>query len=314
MWWRYGDAAVRLLLLDPNPLLAVASVVVSVAAFLLAAARWRGLIALSGEPVSLWPLAWARAAGVTLSSLLPAVKFVGDGLRILCATGQGIAAPVAIATVAIDRILELGASVGFGCFYTATLVHAGVHDARQALASVIAALAVLVVGVWYAVRRLREGRGVISAFAYAAGLDRLPLVHRSLGAVEAAEGVANGIVANHRRLLSLFGLGIAANACHFLEHFVLLRAFGLPSSPFYVIAAIVAAEVARSVPVPAAIGAMEGAEVWLFSLLGYPPDVGLAVGLVFRLREMLWLLPGGVYLIARAFRPAGDDSGAFAAV
>jgi hypothetical protein len=51
--------------------------------------------------------------------------------------------------------------------------------------------------------------------------------------------------------------------------------------------------------------------VWLFALLGHPPDVGLAVGLALRLREMVWLLPGAAYLVTRGLRTANDDSGAF---
>src|SRR4030095_13171013 len=42
-----------------------------------------------------------------------------------------------------------------------------------------------------------------------------------------------------------------------------------------------------------------GAEMWIFSRLGYPPEVGLAVGLAVRLRELVWMLPGLLYLTAR---------------
>jgi hypothetical protein len=34
--------------------------------------------------------------------------------------------------------------------------------------------------------------------------------------------------------------------------------------------------------------------------LGHPPEVGLAVGLAVRLRELVWVLPGLVYLAGRA--------------
>ena len=33
-------------------------------------------------------------------------------------------------------------------------------------------------------------------------------------------------------------------------------------------------------------------------MLGYPTEVGLAVGLAVRLRELLWMAPGVVYLLA----------------
>ena len=45
---------------------------------------------------------------------------------------------------------------------------------------------------------------------------------------------------------------------------------------------------------------LEGAQVWLFGLLGYSSDVGLAVGLAVRLRELAWLLPGLLYLLGNS--------------
>ena len=51
-------------------------------------------------------------------------------------------------------------------------------------------------------------------------------------------------------------------------------------------------------PIPAGVGVLEGAQVWIFQMLGYPTEVGLAVGLAVRLRELLWMAPGVVYLLA----------------
>jgi len=63
-----------------------------------------------------------------------------------------------------------------------------------------------------------------------------------------------------------------------------------------VVAAIFATGAAHSLPVPAAVGALEGSQMWLFTILGHPPAVGLAVGLAVRLREVVWAIPGFVYL------------------
>lgn len=313
VWQRYGDTAVRLLSVRPRADLLLASFACGVLAFVVFVVRWRQLLAAAGQPIGLAPLAWFRAAGATLSALVPSGKLVGEPLRMLLAVRHGVSVAAALATVAVDRTLEFGASAPFACLYTGVLVGAGVHEANRAFVSVTMGTIALAIGAAVAVRRLRLGRGVVSAFARAARLDRLRVVRDGLGVVEEAEAVTVGLVGDRGRVLRWFALGMLANAANFFEYQLLLLAFGLPSSPFHVVAAIVAAEVSRSVPVPAAIGALEGAEVWLFSLLGFPPDVGLAVGLALRLREMLWLLPGGVYLLARGLRAAGDDSGAFVA-
>src|SRR5262249_35765481 len=81
---------------------------------------------------------------------------------------------------------------------------------------------------------------------------------------------------------------------------LLLSAFGLPGGPLATVGAVFATGAAHSLPVPAAVGTLEGAQMFLFGTLGYAPEVGLAVGLAVRLRELGWLAPGLVDLLTRA--------------
>ena len=68
------------------------------------------------------------------------------------------------------------------------------------------------------------------------------------------------------------------------------------------VAAIFATGAAHMLPIPAGIGVLEGANMWLFQMLGYPTEVGLAVGLAARLRELIWMLPGVAFLLAGSLR------------
>ena len=67
-----------------------------------------------------------------------------------------------------------------------------------------------------------------------------------------------------------------------------------------IVGAIFATGAAHMLPIPAGIGVLEGASLWLFQMLGYPTEVGLAVGLAARLRELIWMLPGVIYLLSRS--------------
>lgn len=115
-------------------------------------------------------------------------------------------------------------------------------------------------------------------------------------------------MAHRRRLIVAFGVGLLANLLVILEFALLLKAFGLPSDTTAVVAAIFATGAAHMLPVPAGVGVLEGAQVWIFHMLGYSAEVGLAVGLAVRVRELLWMAPGIVYLllgsISRPFRQA----------
>jgi hypothetical protein len=114
-----------------------------------------------------------------------------------------------------------------------------------------------------------------------------------------AEDAARALVDRRADLARAFGVGIAVNLLVLAEYHLLLAAFGLPAGPLAVVAAIFATGAAHSLPVPAAVGTLEGAEMFLFGTLGHPPEVGLAVGLAVRLRELVWIAPGLAYLLVR---------------
>jgi uncharacterized membrane protein YbhN (UPF0104 family) len=213
-----------------------------------------------------------------------------------------VPAPDAIASVAADRTLEIGASAMFAAVYGTVLVQQGVPALRGAQVTAGVALIGLALGVALTVRRLRHGRGLLTDVARSVGLARFALVRNNLGTLAAAERALATLVGQPRRLVAAFAIGFAANVVVMLEYWLLLRAFGLPSGPVPVVAALFAAGAAHSLPVPAGIGVLEGGEAWLFSLLGYPADVGLAVGLAVRLREVVCTLPGIAYLGLRLVR------------
>jgi hypothetical protein len=165
------------------------------------------------------------------------------------------------------------------------------------------------VGLVIAVRRLRSGAGIVTALVRAARLDRWPVVQGQIGLLEAAENDAATLIASPRRLVVAFGVGVAVNVAVLLEYRLLLLAFDLPHEMIAVVAAIFATGAAHSLPVPAAVGILEGAETWLFTTLGHAAKVGLAVGLAVRLRELVWVVPGVIYFavggFAWLFRPSG---------
>jgi len=99
------------------------------------------------------------------------------------------------------------------------------------------------------------------------------------------------------RLGVAFAAGLLANLLVVVEFVCLFAAFDLPTTPITVVAALFATGAAHMFPVPAGVGVLEGAQMWMFEMLGYPSDVGLAVGLAVRLREVIWMLPGVVFLL-----------------
>jgi uncharacterized protein (TIRG00374 family) len=296
---RFGQPALGLLGGRVSPALLAAFTATVALAFLGYALRWRMLLAGLGAPRALGWLTAYRAAGQSLSALIPSAKLGGEPLRAYLLLRDGVPGATAIASVAVDRTLEMGAGAAFACLFAALLIQRGVPALEGAFVSVTLGAAALALGIAVSVRRLRRRSGVVTAVARATGLDRLQVVQARLDVLGEAEEAARALVAQPGRLGRAFGMGLAVNLLVLVEYHLLLAAFGLPDGPLAVVAAVFATGAAHSLPVPAAVGTLEGAQMFLFGTLGHPPEVGLAVGLAVRLRELVWIAPGLVYLLVR---------------
>jgi uncharacterized protein (TIRG00374 family) len=262
------------------------------------ALRWRVLLAGLGGNVGLGKLLAWRMAGQTVSSFVPSAKVGGDPLRAFLLARDGVPAGTAIAAVAVDRTLEIAAGAPFACLFATLLLRRGVPEVQGAFVTVSLGALGIAVGLAVAVRRLRRGAGIVTALVRSAGLDRWAIVRGQIGVLATAEAEATRLLDDPRRLAVAFAIGVGVNVIVLFEYRFLLAAFDLPHDALAVVAAIFATGAAHSLPVPAAVGILEGAETWLFTMLGHAAEVGLAVGLAVRLRELVWALPGLVYLAA----------------
>ena len=299
---RYGEPAVALLRESPSAPLLTAFALAVAAGLAAMALRWSILLGGLGCHLGAGRLAASRAAGHSVSSLIPSAKLGGEPLRAWLAVQHHVATPQAIASVAADRTLEMGANLMFAAVFATVLAQQGVPALRGALVTLTAGGVGLVVGIVLTVRRLRRGEGLLTAVAQGTGLDRFTLVSNRMQTLSSAESALGLLAGQPGRLAVCFAIGLVANVVVLVEYWLLLRAFGLPAVPLTVVAAIFATAAAHSMPVPGGVGVLEGGQMWLFTVLGYPPDVGLAVGLAVRLRELLWTLPGLLYLVLYTVR------------
>jgi len=294
---RFGTPAFSLLVgRRPSALLLLAFATVVALTLILDAWRWRRMLA---EPPRLLRLAAFRAAGQSLSALLPSAKLGGEPLRMYLLARTGVPGGTAIASVAVDRTVELGTSTAAACVFAMLLLRQGVPGLHGALVTLGLGALGLVTGVVLTVRRLRRGAGVVTVVVRGTRLDHFRFVQDRLGVLAEAEVGAARLAAQPRVLAIAFGAGLLSAAAALVEYHLLLAAFHLPATPIALVAAAFATGAAHALPVPAGMGVLEGAMLWLFTALGHPPAVGLAVGLVARLREVVWVLPGLLYLGAR---------------
>ena len=190
--------------------------------------------------------------------------------------------------------------------FVALLLQNGIPELESALFTILFGSVGLAIGVALAVRRLRQGVGLVSALVRRTSADRLGRVQSQMEVIESAERATVRLVEQPRRVLTAFGMGLAANLLVIAEFVCLLAAFGLPCDTLAVVAALFATGTAHMLPVPAGVGVLEGAQVWIFAMLGYPTEVGLAVGLAVRFRELVWMAPGLLYLLLRSLNASRE--------
>lgn len=69
-----------------------------------------------------------------------------------------------------------------------------------------------------------------------------------------------------------------------------------------VLAALGCVVLAHALPVPASLGALEGAQAVVFDLAGSSAGLMLVAVAVARLRDLVWTIPGALYLALRVPR------------
>lgn len=296
---RYGAGALVLLGMHPRWGPLTAFFAAAALNLMLLGGRWRGLLGSGSPRPGLVTFTLMRSAAHMLAVLIPSGKLGGDPLRAWLATRLGVPAARSVASTLADRVLEIGTTIPFSVFFAVALVQAGVPGADRAGWSVAAGSTALVVGVSWAVRRLHHGAGLVTAMVRRTGADRWPAISERMNTLIDAESALLEISRSRRRVAEAVLLGVLSNVVVLLEFWLLLRAFDLPSGPTSVIAAVFATGAAHMLPVPAGVGVLEGAQIWIFQALGHAPEVGLAVGLATRGRELLWMSPGVAYFLAQ---------------
>jgi uncharacterized protein (TIRG00374 family) len=296
----FGGPALAVLEAQPSPALLAGFLAASGAAIGSLTWRWRFVLYGSGQAPGFAPLLLFRSAGHALAVLVPSGKVGGDPLRVWLLTRAGVAPGEAIASVAVDRTLEAASTAPFGVLFAALLLQHGIPGLERAFFTLALGAIALGLGIAIAARRLRRGAGLVTALAGATKLGRLRVVESQQHVLLAAETAAARLVGQPARMRGALLAGIGTNLLVVLEFALLFAALGLPTRPIALVAAIFATGAAHTLPIPAGLGALEGAQMWLFGMLGYPAHVGLAAAFAARLRDLLWMLPGLLYLLGRS--------------
>ncbi len=261
-----------------------ALIALNLAILWLFALRWWWLLRVAGHPVPWRRLTAYRVAAFSVSYFTPGSQFGGEPLQVWALWKQeNIPAVEALASVGLDKLLELVGNFGFLLVGAAALAHLGLLSpaARRSLPLGAGGLGLLTV-LYLAL----VCRGVSPLRWLSSRLPRF--LQRAAHHGAAVEATAAALC-RRRPALALTGLALALPTWVALwgEYALMTRGLGMHLSLTQTLVLMTAARLAFLLPLlPGGLGALEAGLVLTVGALGYAPPQGMALALVIRLRDL----------------------------
>lgn len=304
-WW-FGLNGVIEALRRAQPLGLLAYATWSALVVLVVVARWRLVAAAVGGHAGFGRLVGARLAGDAAGSLLPLARVAGDPLRAVLVRGDGTSLSTASAGVAIDRLLEvtgnLLAVIAYVSIFSFATAERDAGAAPRTLAAGMVVLLVLLAALYY---RLARGQRPMAPLYGARARRLLPGRGHWLDGIRRIEEHLLDFFRAHRAtFLAGLALSVIAELVIILQYRALLGAFGVRLELPVLLLVLLGGGVARAVPTPGALGALEATQVMAVGAATGNPELGFVVGLIVRLHETLLVVAGVAALAALGVSPS----------
>ena len=265
---------------------------------LLFANRWWLLLRGMGVHLPFGRVAVYRMISATVSLLTPGPQFGGEPVQVYLLVRRSQVSPAtAIAGVALDRLLELAVNLAFlivGIFYTLWSGVLGVALGGHLFFWTLVPLALpplLLFGFWWRGRLLTSAAHFL--LAYMPDRWRHPATGRLVAALGEGEARIHTTLRSNPLLIAVGALISVGNwGVLLLEFWLATYLIGLQLDIAQFIGFVVAARLAILLPIPAGLGALEASQILAAQRLGLNPALGLALVLLFRVRDVVLALVG----------------------
>jgi glycosyltransferase 2 family protein len=256
--------------------------------------RWRLVGRAVGASMPFARLVSARLAGDAVGSLVPSGKLAGEPLRVVLTRDTAVPPAQTAAAVAIDRLLEVVgntlAVIGYVAVYAA--MRGAAHPGRAPIALAVVMTVLLIALATLLIRLHRGARPLAPLYG-----ERARFIAPRLSAwMEGLRSMEDHLVHFFREHRRAFLLGVITSvAIEILivaQYHALLTAFGVVLDLPTLLLVLLGSGVARAVPAPAALGALEATQVAVVGASAGRPDLGFVVGVIVRLHETLLLAVG----------------------
>jgi glycosyltransferase 2 family protein len=287
-------------------------IVINLAVLATFSARWWLLLRTLGYRIPVWRLMGYRLTAFAISYFTPGSHFGGEPYQVFAVSHyHRVPVSISLAAITLDKILEM--LINLAVLLAGALILLTMHSNLagwiewQIIAYSFILLAIpvaLLVALW-------QGRHPLTGvIAFVGKLIRRPLLERGWAqTVRQSEEQAGWLCQTRPRMV---GLAFLITLCTWVgviwEYWLLTDMLGLDLTMQQLVASLVAARVAILLPVPAGLGALEAGQMLAMESVGLDPNVGVAIAVVIRARDVLSALVGlalgGAHIWQRVDLPA----------
>ena len=293
----------------------MALILLNIGILILFSSRWWLVLRAQGFRLPYFSLVLYRLAAAGINYFTPGPQFGGEPFQVyIVQQRHWVPGSLALASVTLDKLLELLANFTFLVIGVAIILEAGLFGREagvQALLLVIGLFA-LPAGYMFILSRGKSPAtwlaGYISVRQPAVPGNRwlkLKMAHLAIAGVE--EKLAQFCRRNPRALVQAFFISALVWFAMVMEYWLMLHFLGLRLNVFQVIASLTAARLAYLLPIPAGLGVLEASQVMAMQALGIHPALGISISMLIRARDIsfgatgLWLV--GVFTGSRSRAP-----------
>jgi len=268
--------------------LAILGALNAVILFLLSS-RWWLILRAMGYQVSYLSLLGYRLASFGISYFTPGGQFGGEPLQVyMLRRRHHLPGAAALASVSLDKVIELAASFTFLCAGFVLILNGGLAHWLAHSQTVLAIAVLLALPLLYFLALL-GGFHPISFLIQRlpARIQKTPPARRLLPVISAAEKQTTFLF-RQNPLLILWMLLLSALTwtLMLLEYWLMLSFLGVDLSLSQAVIALTAARLAFLTPAPGGLVALEAGQIFILQLLGAESAAGVSASLLIRIRDV----------------------------
>ncbi len=283
-----------------RPIYIIPYFIVSLLIFLGFVIRWYLILRAMGVRVRFRRLIFYRIAAYFVSYVTPSAKVGGEGVRIYFLIKDcRVKLESALSSVLTDKMIELSTnaivSVIAGMLFVASFSMP--IPIRIGIIAISLAVSFLIFMMY---QRVLSGKETIYKIISRLHLNRLRIVRRYRFSIIEAE---KEVIRFHKNRKEVFRISVLISFILLLlsmvEFKMITLMFGYHVSMAIVFFILTVVGVAYILPLPGALGILEGGEVSLFLIVGLKGSVGFNLALLTRVRDIIWSIIGAAYLYSR---------------